>query len=123
MNQKKLDFSREVVRTVCDLCAVVFNINSNEQLEKVFGISHQQLETVINKIIDALPDHIFIANSKMALDEIKNICAREFVFFQAQERWGDQDYQQDLANFIHIFSRDIEKQTSIKNYQTSMKEE
>src|SRR3990167_6939295 len=116
MDAKKLQFADDVIHIIRDLCSVVFNIQSEDQLNKVFGITHEQLETVIKKIINALPDHMFYQLYPKILNEVKNICAREFIFFQVQERWNDPHYQEDLSNFICIFSRDI--QQKISTYET-----
>lgn len=124
MDSKKLDFINDVIRVVRDLCEVVFNIKSSSQLESVFGITCEQMDIVINRIIDALPNHFFDHLYPQILEEIKCICAREFIFFQVQEKWSDPRYQEDLANFIHIFSRDIQQKVDqYKNYKSIMREE
>jgi len=122
MQSRKLKLTDDVIRVVRDICSVVFNISSDEQLEKGLGINHEQLEVVIKKIVNALPDNFF--ERVYLLDEIKNICAREFVFFQVQEKWNDPRYEEDLANFICIFTRDMEQRfDTYKNYKSKMKEE
>lgn len=108
MQAKKLNVSKDVVHIVRELCAVVFNVKTKEQLEKIFGIKLEQMEAVIQQIINALPDYLFEPPYEKKLDEIEHICAREYVFFQAQEKWGDPNYAQNLLNFTYIFSRDIQ---------------
>ena len=108
MSAKKLEFTHDVMHLINEICAVAFNIKSDEQLEKVFGINKAQMEAVVWKIISGLPDYIFERIYPRLLDEIKNICALEFIFFQVQEKWNDPRYQEDLSNFICIFSRDIQ---------------
>ena len=109
MQQRKAIFAKEVMQTVCHLCSQVFNAISDVDLERRFGISCQQMEIVIQKIIDALPYYIFDRAYPHQLEEIKNICAREFIFFQVQEKCNDPSYQEDLSKFINIFCRDIER--------------
>jgi hypothetical protein len=124
MQVKKNNFIKEVIKVVCNLCAQVFNAASDIDLERVFGINYSQMEVVIKKIVDALPDYIFDRAYDYQLEEIKNICAREFIFFQLQERWNQPRYQEDLANFIAIFSRDIQQRlTCIQNFKSTTKEE
>lgn len=120
--------SEDVVNIVRELCALVFNIKTEEQLENVLGISSERMGQVIQEIINALPDYLFEPSFAQKLEEIKNICAREYVFFQAQEKWNDPNYAQDLLNFTYIFSRDIQDRfkadTSVTQKSKSrMKEE
>ena len=42
-------------------------------------------------------------------EEIKTICAREFIFFQTQEKYSDPQYEVNLKNFIRIFIRDLQR--------------
>lgn len=108
MQSRKLEFCQDVIRIVQDVCKLAFNLGSDNEIEKVFGMTKQDLEGVIKQISHALPETIF-NRAANELDEIKNIFAREFIFFQVQERCDDPQYQQDLSTFIHIFSRDIQQ--------------
>ncbi|TAK78478.1 MAG: hypothetical protein EPO11_01245 [Gammaproteobacteria bacterium] len=53
------------------------------------------------------------------MEEIKNICAREFIFFQVQEKGNEKHYQEDLTKFIEIFKRDMEQRIKAKEGNTS----
>lgn len=108
MHARKIEFSSDVVRIIRDLCKVVFNISNAEQMENIFGITDEQMEIVIQRIVNALPERAFQTGNKKKLREIKDIVAREFIFFQLQERWKDPSYEIDLANFIRTFTRDME---------------
>jgi|WetSurMetagenome_2_1015567.scaffolds.fasta_scaffold1458453_2 hypothetical protein len=108
MQARKLEFCRDVIRIIQDVCKLAFNLGSNNEIEKVFGMTSHDLEVVIKQISDVLPDSLFTRAAK-ELDEIKNIFAREFIFFQVQEKRDDPNYQDDLSTFIHIFSRDIQQ--------------
>jgi len=107
MQARKLEFSNDVIRLVHDLCKLVFNSTTDHDVEKIFGITHEQLEKIIKNIVDAMPACIFEHPQK--LNEIKNIFAKEFIFFQVQEKMNDPHYPDDLSDFIKIFSRDIQK--------------
>lgn len=107
MQEKKLAFSKEVLATISKICKTVFNLQHNEDILRMFGIDQKQMENVIQKITDSLPEKIFEKGNGKLMDEIKYITAREYIFFQVQEKWDDPDYKQDLKNFIHVFSRDI----------------
>ncbi len=125
MDAKRVKFANDVMHIVLNLSEMVFNIKNDDQLKGVFGVNQEQLETVISKIIAGLPERVFEKNRHLE-DEIKNICAREFIFFQVQERWNSPQYQEDLSNFIHIFSRDIQQKFDVnkeKYKSTQMKEE
>jgi len=108
MQARKLEFSNDVIRLVDDLCNLVFNATTDHDVEKIFSITHKQLEQIIREIIDAIPDCIF-EQTPQKLDEIKNIFAKEFIFFQVQEKLNDPHYSDDLSDFIKIFARDIQK--------------
>ena len=124
MDVRKVEFANDVIHIVHDLGEVVFNITTQEQLVNIFGITQEQLETIIKKIINTLPDTIFENLYPQLADEIKNICAREFIFFQVQERWNSPHYQDDLLNFIRVFSRDIQQRVEThNNSESKMKEE
>lgn len=105
---RKLVFCHDVVHIIRDVCKLVFNLKSNDEIQRVFGFTNEQLEDIIKNIIISLPDNIF-ALPPQSLEKIKVIFANEFIFFHVQERVDNPDYKQDLSNFIHIFSRDIQK--------------
>lgn len=120
----KRSFSTDVCCAVRDTCKMAFNLQNDNDLVRIFGMTSAQLEEIIAKIIDSLPDAIFQHNYPPELEEIKCICAREFIFFQVQERLDDPRYQQDLNAFIHVFKRDIEKRMNGQvNMQSAMREE
>ncbi|GEM_PF-2042152 len=124
MEAKKLAFADDVTHTVCDLCEVVFNIKSDAQFKGVMGMTHDQMETVIRKVIDALPDHILDKLYPNVIEDIRNICAREFLFFQVQEKGNEAHYEEDLQKFMDIFSRDIQQRIdTYKGYKAKVREE
>lgn len=110
MDPKKLAFSEDVIRKIKQLTKLIFNVSSSEQIESLFGVTNEQLKIVMRKIVNALPDNYFEQNYHKKVEELKTIVAREFIFFQVQEKWSDPNYQHDLANFIRTFSRDIERE-------------
>lgn len=109
-SKSKLEFYKDVIRTVKELCQVVFNITSDDKMKSLLGITTTEVDEAIKKVIDALPTRIFEQVAKEKRDEIKMILAREFIFFQAQENKNRNAYENDLKNFIRIFTRDIERQ-------------
>lgn len=115
-------FSNDIIRIIHELCGVVFNITANEKLHDLFGISNEQTVLVVNRLVAALPSELFVNHDASLKEEIKNICAREFIFFQVQEKWNDPQYQQNLENFIHIFSKDIQQKINIYKKHESREE-
>lgn len=111
MDSKKLEFATDVTRIIRYICKLVFNLESANEIQKVFGINEDELTNVINRIVDALPPSIFNLSASQ-MEEIKHIFAREFVFFQVQERGDDVKYEDDLSKFIAIFARDIQQRIS-----------
>lgn len=123
MLAKKLEFSKEVVNVIRDMCQSVFNAHSDEEMVRIFGVTSEQMKTVVSRTIDALPDAIFTQQNSRILEEIKYICAREYIFFQVQEKWNDLHYQENLNRFIQIFSRDINHRIHLQQKsQTTMRE-
>lgn len=110
MDAKKLAFSDEVLHLIRQLCNMIFNVVSKEQMESLFNMTSEQLKIVIRKLISVLPDVYFDKNFHGKLEILKTVMAREFIFFQIQEKWMDPNYQHNLANFIRIFLRDIERE-------------
>lgn len=124
MQAQKQAFALDVVNIVRDMCKTVFNLQNDQDLGRVFGISHEQLEKVICNVVDSLPDALFENTNPGVLEEMKYVCAREYIFFQIQENYNDPRYQEDLRKFIHIFSRDIRRRFVIRdNYHLSLREE
>lgn len=108
MDKNKLEFAKDVLHIIQDLGKVVYDIHSDEDLEKILGLTKEQMQIVVRRLINSLPDKIFIER-KERQDEIKKICARELIFFQAQEKWSDPHYKHDLLNFLHSFARDMKQ--------------
>jgi hypothetical protein len=108
MQDRRLTFSKDIIHVVYDVCKTVFNLHSDVEIKKVFGIDNEKLESIVKRIGDA-----------RLQDEIKNICAREFIFFQLQERVDDPQYQEDLSNFINVFTRDIQRRIELHGNHVS----
>ncbi len=123
MQVRKLEFSHGVINAVKDMCKLVFNLQTDSEIARIFGITNKQMEEVIGEIIDSLPDSVFEHLYPQYFDELKSICAREFIFFQVQEKWDDPRYQDDLKKFIHVFSRDIQQRINAhKKFQSTLRE-
>lgn len=114
MQANKLDFSNDVLRIILGVSKVAFNLNSDKDVENVFGLNNDKMKAVIEEITRSLPDSVFNETASR-LEEIKNIFAREFIFFQVQEKGNAPHYRQDLSHFIYIFSRDIQQKNSMNN--------
>lgn len=110
MDPKKLAFSSDVLRLIKQLGKVIFDVTASQEIENIFGLTKEQLKIVVHKIVNALPDICFAQDNTNKMEALKTIVAREFIFFQVQEKWNDPHYQTDLANFIRTFSKDIEQE-------------
>jgi hypothetical protein len=110
MPEQKLAFSREVFAAVQEICKTIFNLQTDAEVERMFGMTEVQMEDVIAQIVNSLPDEIFEKLNPALRDEMKYITAREYIFFQVQEGRDDPHYQENLKNFIHVFSRDMQHQ-------------
>lgn len=106
MKMQRQQFTDEVVDAIHHILKIVFNAKSQQDIQNVVGMNNNQMTAVVNQLSDKLPEKVF-NQPQQKLEELKNICAREFVFFQVQEKPTQADYQRDLANFITIFCRDI----------------
>lgn len=106
---QRLASVKDVVRIIHEISKVIFRVNTEEELKDVFGINEQQLEAVVGEIIAAQPERFFLPGMRHKLEEIKAICAREFIFFQVQEKYNTEQYKANLKNFIRILVRDLER--------------
>lgn len=125
MQNQKLSFSKDVIQIIYEVSKLVFNIqdNSEAEIKKIFGISCQQLESVISSIVEAIPDQIFSRANLQMLEECKSICAKEFIFFQVQEKWDDPHYKDDLSAFISVFTRDMQRRVTASDNQLDIRQE
>lgn len=124
MSEKKLAYAKDVMNAVRTVCKTVFNLAADGDVVRMFGVSESQMEEVINKIVDSLPDIVFEQMNSQIIEEIKYITAREFIFFQVQEKWDDPFYKENLEKFIKVFSRDIQRRIVLsQKLQMTMKEE
>lgn len=103
----KYQFAKDVLQSVYDLCKVVYGIDKKEEVQRIFGISFQKLDEIVRKVVNALPDELFMQENKARIKEIEQILAKEFIFFEVQERIDDPQYTNDLENFILLFARDM----------------
>ncbi len=122
MLKDKLSFSQEVLDIVRNICETVFNMNNDAEISELFGIDKKQMEEAILAIVQSLPDRLFASGNPQILEEIKYIIAREYIFFQVQER-DDPEYKNDLQNFIRIFSRDMLQRIREEGSTLQLKEE
>lgn len=106
MKMQRQQFTDEVVDAIHHILKIVFNAKSQQDIQNVVGMNDNQMTAAVNQLSDKLPETVF-NQPQQKLEELKNICAREFVFFQVQEKPAEASYQRDLANFITIFCRDI----------------
>jgi hypothetical protein len=121
MSDKKIVFAQHVIDIILNLCRLTFNLKEDREVENLFGMDLSQFKHTIDKSVLDLPDAIFSLPAKK-LEEIANIFAREFIFFQVQEV-NCPKYQEDLSQFFRIFSRDIQRQMPGLAPQMNWKEE
>jgi len=123
MSANKLDFSMDVVNVVRELCKTAFNLQSDEERARMFGLEDRQMEEAVYSIVNALPDSVFEKLNANLLEEIKYICAREYIFFQVQESSHDPHYREDLQKFIRVFSRDVQHRMKLQEpFKSTMRE-
>ena|SRR3989338_10712515 len=108
MHSTKLLLVDAIMSMLRRLCELVFNVHNDAQMKNVFGVNESETKKLIEKMIDALPDQFVFRLSPAEKNEVVDICAREFVFFQVQEKANSTDYQAALKQFIAIFARDIQ---------------
>lgn len=113
MPPEKQVFQRDVTRFIHELCILLYNLKSQQELDRVFGIPTEELDGIVARIVDQLPDDMFTQTNADTFIEIEKIFAKEFIFFQLQEKLTDPQYENDLSNFIRIFARDIKARFKI----------
>src|SRR5579863_8911924 len=105
MQITRRQFAQDVLLIIHEVCRVIYNLRSNQDVERVFGIAEEKLESTINTIVDSLPEELFNQENHKKIKNLEQIFAKEFIFFQIQEAANDPGYQHDLANFIALFSK------------------
>lgn len=103
----KFQFAQDVLQSVYDLCKVVYGVKNKEEIQRIFGVNFEKLDEIVRKVVNALPDELFMQDNKARIKEIEQILAKEFIFFEVQERTDDPQYANDLENFILLFARDM----------------
>lgn len=109
MQVTQQQFAEDVMHIVYQICKMVYNVHSDDDIERIFGTSRNQIENILTRTVSALPSKAFEQSSKNKIKELEEILAKEFIFFQIQEKVNDPQYQNDLANFILLLSRDLNK--------------
>jgi len=109
MNDKKEKFAKEIFHYVSKICQDQLS-NHEVQDDRVFdalGISKKDLQTILKKIVVALPDYIFLSQLPDLYNEVSEYLAREYILFQCQEDIGDPYFADNLVNFIYGINNTI----------------
>lgn len=114
MQSRKLKFANHLIVLIKEIGKLAFDMKSENDMERVFGFNQARLTTILKQVAEGLPDALFEAADDQLLKEIETICAREFIFFQVQEKVDKPEYQNNLLRFIQVFSRDIDQRLKIK---------
>lgn len=117
MEVTQQQFAKDVIRKIFELCKMIYNLHSDDEIEAVFGASREQIENIVARTVNAMPVKMFNQATKSKIQELEEILAKEFIFFQVQEKINDPQYQNDLANFILLFSRDINNRLGSEGVQ------
>lgn len=109
MQVSQQQFAQNVMHIVYQICKMVYNVHSEDDIQRIFGASKEEIENIVARTVNALPNNVFDQATKGKIKELEEIMAKEFIFFQIQEKISDPQYQNDLANFILLLARDIKK--------------
>lgn len=124
MSPSKKEFSQSVTTNICRLSRLLFNANSDENLLIIFRLDKSAIELTIQKIVDHFPNDYFNSLSANQLREMESILAKEFIFFQVQEKDNEKKYQNHLLHFSEVFVRDMQKRFKVNHKSPDkMKEE
>ena len=109
MNARKEKFAQELFYYVSRICQDQLS-DYEAQGDRVFdvlGISKKDLWAILQKIVVALPDYIFLEQLPDLYSEVFEHLAREYILFQCQEDIDDPYFANNLANFIYEIINNI----------------
>lgn len=115
MRSTKPSLVEAIMKMIKRIAELAFNARTDAQLKKIFSLNEAEIKATIEHLLDAVPEQFILHLSVAQKNEFVNICAREFVFFQVQEKINSARYHTVLQQFIALFSRDIQSRLNQKN--------
>ena len=112
MNTEKKLFVTELSKYISDIsCKQLSNFSSvDKAIYDILGMSKKDLDIILEKIVIALPDYIFVQHlSNLHLirklsglrQGVLEHLTKEFILFHAQEDINSTYYADNLVNFIY----------------------
>lgn len=103
MHSKKEEFVKEIFYYIENICRDT--LSSSEPYEElvfdVMGICREDLWVMLRKVVNALPDYIFLDQLPDLSEEVCEYLSREYILFQCQEDINDPCFANNLENFIY----------------------
>ena len=112
MHPRKEQYATEIYRIIdrfFEANAQIKEPKSSKALPAVLGISTDETQKIINKIMIALPDWIFYMLKPIYLDEMLSFIAQQYFLFQIQENIKDELFPILLINFINSLIEELMK--------------
>ena len=109
MHPIKQQYAEEVYQIIAQYCEKNFldKNKNNKALSSVLGITDDEAQKLINKILIALPDCFFYMAKPLCLNEMLRFIAQQYLLFQVQENIDDVLFPILLINFINSLVEDI----------------
>jgi len=104
MHPKKQQYAQEIYRIIVHFCETntqVKNPLADSALSAALGLSNEEAQKIINKILIALPDWVFYMLKPKYLNEMLGFIAQQYFLFQVQENIKDELFPLLLINFIN----------------------
>lgn len=101
MHIKKEKFAEKINNYVINVCNQLSDCRVENKIFDVLGINKKDLKLILRKIINALPEYIYIQEYSELYNKLFEHLAREYILFQAAEKIDDQFFIDNLSNFIY----------------------
>lgn len=103
MHSRKERFVEEIFYYIENICQDTLSDYEprEERTFAVLGIHSKDLWVILRKVVNALPDYIFLDQLPDLYTEVCEHLSREYILFQCQEDVNDPYFANNLENFIY----------------------
>ena len=102
MHIRKEKFVEKINNYIVNICKnQLSDCRVENRIFDVLGVDEKNLKIILNKIINALPEHIYAKEYAELYNELFEHLAREYILFQSVEKIDDPFFTDNLSNFIY----------------------
>ncbi len=98
---KAVENIKSIVELICNETLCPKELKTQDSVEWVLNLKKDEINTIIAKIVNAMPDKYFMHNTPLLENDLNQVTAKEFILFHSQEDIKDEKYPGFLENFIY----------------------